>query len=291
MKPLPDFDVSFEAFFQDLALRSLDLREWILEVVGHADKDVVQGLVLPINGARNAIRTIFEKFWCQISENCFLDRKGQALVVEGLGYHPRFGWVIEAQGLRAHLGKPSLLEKVTIKIGNRSYLSGGALIRGVNRLEIGAFTSIAEGFYVNTFRDFHPLEYPSTYNFVENLRLREDGLALDIPYGFLRCADEKVTIGSDVWIGRNVRIFHGSCIGHGCVIAENSLVRGTLEPYWIYGGSPAKPIRQRFSDATIEALLALRWWEWSYDLIARNRRFFATDLTIFDGDILALIES
>jgi virginiamycin A acetyltransferase len=36
------------------------------------------------------------------------------------------------------------------------------------------------------------------------------------------------------------------------------------------GGVPAKPIRKRFSDETISALLTERWWDWPEEKIARN---------------------
>lgn len=43
-----------------------------------------------------------------------------------------------------------------------------------------------------------------------------------------------------------------------------------VPPYTIVGGVPAKPIRKRFDDATIEKLEALRWWDWDFDKIKRN---------------------
>ena len=43
-----------------------------------------------------------------------------------------------------------------------------------------------------------------------------------------------------------------------------------VPPYTIVGGVPAKPIRKRFSDETISALLTERWWDWPEEKIARN---------------------
>jgi virginiamycin A acetyltransferase len=291
MKTLPDSDASFEMFFRDLVVRSLDLRDWISEALGEAEEDVTDQLVRPFDVARGAALSLFETFWNQVLQNCFLDRGGKAIPVQRIGYHPRFGWTIEAEGLRAYLGKPSLLENVSVQIGSYSYLSGGSLIRGANRLQIGAYTSIAENFYVNTFRDFHPMDYPSSYNFLENRRLRENDMSIDIEYDFLASGAGPVVIGSDVWIGRNVRVYHGSRIGHGCIVAENSLVRGDLEAYGVYGGSPAKLIRHRFSKATMEALLSLQWWEWPHDVVRCNKRFFSTNLRVFDGNPQELIDA
>ena len=38
----------------------------------------------------------------------------------------------------------------------------------------------------------------------------------------------------------------------------------------IVGGVPAKPIRKRFDDETIEKLEALRWWDWDDEKIKRS---------------------
>lgn len=48
------------------------------------------------------------------------------------------------------------------------------------------------------------------------------------------------------------------------------------------GGVPAKSIRKRFDDATIEKLPALRWWDWPEEAIRRNLP------AILAGDIAAL---
>ena len=54
----------------------------------------------------------------------------------------------------------------------------------------------------------------------------------------------------------------GVTIGDGVVIANNSHVVKSAEPYSIIGGNPAKLIRKRFSDRQIEQLLDIKWWNW-----------------------------
>jgi acetyltransferase-like isoleucine patch superfamily enzyme len=51
-----------------------------------------------------------------------------------------------------------------------------------------------------------------------------------------------ITVENDVWIGTGSVILKDSHITEGCVIAANSVVKGTLEPFSIYGGAPAKKI-------------------------------------------------
>lgn len=70
-------------------------------------------------------------------------------------------------------------------------------------------------------------------------------------------------IGNDVWIGANAVILDGVEIGNGAVIAAGAVVVDDVPPYSIYGGVPAKQIRKRFDDATIDELENYEWWKLS----------------------------
>ena len=89
-------------------------------------------------------------------------------------------------------------------------------------------------------------------------------------------------IGNDVWIGNSATLMQGVKIGDGAIIGTNSLVTKDVEPYTIVGGNPAKVIRKRFDDETIQFLLKLKWWNWSVEKITEN----LTSIT--SGDIEAL---
>ncbi|NIX77231.1 CatB-related O-acetyltransferase [Microvirga terricola] len=77
-----------------------------------------------------------------------------------------------------------------------------------------------------------------------------------------------VTIGHDVWLGSGAIILSGITIGHGAVVAAHAVVTKDVPPYAIVGGNPAKVIRKRFDDATIEALLDIQWWDLPREKIA-----------------------
>ena len=79
-----------------------------------------------------------------------------------------------------------------------------------------------------------------------------------------------IVIGNDVWIGYEAVIMSGVKIGNGAIIGTRAVVTKDVPPYTIVGGVPAKPIRRRFDDATIEKLEVLRWWDWDYEKIKRS---------------------
>ena len=79
-----------------------------------------------------------------------------------------------------------------------------------------------------------------------------------------------VVIGNDVWIGYGATIMSGVNIGDGAVIGAYALVTRDVPPYAIVGGNPAKEIKRRFDDETIEKLLKLKWWEWPIEKIQSN---------------------
>jgi len=77
-------------------------------------------------------------------------------------------------------------------------------------------------------------------------------------------------VGNDVWIGYDALIMPGVTIGDGAIVAARSVVTGDVPSYTIVGGNPALPIRRRFSEETIGALLGIAWWNWEIDRISRN---------------------
>ncbi len=134
-----------------------------------------------------------------------------------------------------------------------------------DRLVIGKFCSIACGarFLFNSAN--HSLTSLSTYPFP--IFFVEWGLSVS---HIADAWDNKgdIVIGNDVWIGYEAVILAGVTIGDGAIIGTRAVVTKDVPPYTIVGGVPARPIRKRFSDGTIAALLEKRWWDWPEEKIA-----------------------
>ena len=77
-------------------------------------------------------------------------------------------------------------------------------------------------------------------------------------------------VGNDVWIGAEAMILPGARIGDGAVVGARAVVGGTVPPYAVVVGNPARAVRRRFDDATIERLLAVAWWDWDAARITRS---------------------
>ncbi len=128
------------------------------------------------------------------------------------------------------------------------------------RLIIGKFCSIACGakFLFNCAN--HTLKSLSTYTFplfYEEWGLEKSNVAA--------AWDNKgdIVVGNDVWIGYEAVIMAGVHIGNGAIIAARAVVTKDVPPYTIVGGVPARPIRKRFDEATIQQLESLQWWNWT----------------------------
>jgi virginiamycin A acetyltransferase len=79
-----------------------------------------------------------------------------------------------------------------------------------------------------------------------------------------------MVIGNDVWIGREAVIMPGVRIGDGAIIGARAQVTRDVPPYAVVVGNPGRVAKMRFPPETVEALLAIRWWDWEPERIGRN---------------------
>lgn len=131
----------------------------------------------------------------------------------------------------------------------------------IARSQMGSFCSIGARVSINPFNhpvdwlSIHEFQYhPRSFDWVEEYR-EFDRLERDERM-FERCA-----VGNDVWCGHHVHIMPGVTVGDGAVIAAGAVVTKDVSPYAVVAGMPAKTIRYRFDERTIDRLLAVRWWD------------------------------
>ena len=80
----------------------------------------------------------------------------------------------------------------------------------------------------------------------------------------------KIELEDDVWIGKDAVIMSGVILRRGTVVAAGSVVTKSTEPYTIVGGNPARLIRKRFDDKTIQQLLSVDFNKLTETFIRRN---------------------
>lgn len=169
-------------------------------------------------------------------------------------------------GHATYIGAECYFERTIIK----NYVSIGPRVKIVHGTHpINKFVSTSPVFYLkgnkvvqhisdkmNCGQDFEPFRYVDGENFVE--------------------------IGHDVWIGADVRILNGVKIGDGAVIATGAVVIKDVSPFSIVGGIPAKEIKKRFDEETIEFLASFKWWDKDDAWLFKHKNLF--------GDVNSLKE-
>lgn len=160
------------------------------------------------------------------------------------------------------------------KIGKYSYIGNNSF---VSDTDIGSFTSISTDCYIGG--TSHPTDWVSTspvFHKWENIMKKN----------FARHEFEifkRTTIGNDVWIGNRVMIKAGVKIGDGAVVGMGSIVTKDIGPYEIWAGNPARLIRKRFDDETIDALEKMKWWEWDDNKIEKYAEKFTVPSELIEA--------
>ena len=133
-----------------------------------------------------------------------------------------------------------------------------------DRLVIGRFCALATGTKFIMNGGNHRTDGLSTFPFTifSEWRGMWEG-ELDFP------SRGDTILGNDVWVGYDALVMPGVTIGDGAVVASRSVVTKDVPPYAVVGGNPARVLRKRYDEGTIERLIDLAWWDWPIDAVTR----------------------
>lgn len=148
-------------------------------------------------------------------------------------------------GKHCGLGKNVILNCPNINLGNHVTLRDNVHIAGNGKLSIGNNTTVNQYTTIGCLKSIiigqDVMIAPYVYILDVDHNFKDQNIPiLDQGYNL-----SEVIIEDDVWIGTNTIITKGVIIGKGAIIAANSVVTIDVEPFSIYGGSPAKLIKKR----------------------------------------------
>lgn len=183
----------------------------------------------------------------------------------------------------------AVLDHPNLTVGDYSYYSDHAMpdpqtlqlrlfpyLYGEQRIEIGRFCSIAQGVTFVTDSANHRYDGISTFPFAifDGMDPARPSMPDRVP--------RPTRVGHDCWLGHGAMLLPGADLGNGVIVGAGAVVSGRVPDYAFVAGNPAKIIRRRFSEDTIQRLVTLAWWDWPIETI------LAAEAEICGGDIDAL---
>ncbi len=120
-----------------------------------------------------------------------------------------------------------------LAIGPYSVINPGVVIYTGNGITIGSHVMIAANCVLS----------PTSHEFLSrDTVIMKQGF---ISPSSLHTHRSGIVIEDDVWIGANSTILEGAFVGRGAVISAGSIIKGTLDEYGIYTGTPLKCVGYR----------------------------------------------
>ncbi len=148
-------------------------------------------------------------------------------------------------------------------LGAFSFINTGTtMFRGT---KIGRFCSVGKNCEIGAFD--HPIDWLSSSPFQYNMKMHFPAYITGFPQVSIK-RPGSTHIGNDVWIGSMVIIKRGVTIGDGAIVAGGAVVVKDVPPYAIVGGVPAKILKYRFDEETVQKLLDLKWWDLPYEKLS-----------------------
>ncbi len=161
------------------------------------------------------------------------------------------------------------------QIGNYTVIEKNAVLHDV---KIGSFCEMS--WYCSAGGDNHNYLLPTVHQFYwqNSFGFETEKDTVGESNFYKKLYSEECTIGNDVWIGSGVTINRKVHVGNGAILASGCVVTHDVPDYAIVGGVPAKIIKYRFDERTIQRLLNIAWWNWPHEVIKENRHLFEVEV-------------
>ena len=130
-------------------------------------------------------------------------------------------------------GFTNVIASRSIRFGSYIHIGSFCNLAGGEEIEINDFSTLSQGVKLFTTSDDY------------------SGAAMTnptVPEAYTAVHREPVRIGRHVVVGSSSVVLPGSDIGDGVAVGALSLVKGKLEPWGVYGGIPARRIKERKRD-------------------------------------------
>lgn len=177
----------------------------------------------------------------------------------------------------------NLFDFEKVRVGNATYgpLNIQEWGHQDEQLNIGHYVSISEG-VTFILGGNHPYQGITTF-------------PVKVKYlGYAKEAETKgaITVGDDVWLGHNAMVMSGVHISQGAVVAAGAIVTKNVPPYAIVAGNPARIVKYRFPESTINKLLKINYSRISPETMAEIglNLYKSFDTNEFDNALCQLIK-
>ncbi|MEO9527769.1 CatB-related O-acetyltransferase [Roseibium sp.] len=136
-----------------------------------------------------------------------------------------------------------------------------------DRLKIGRFCALAQGTTFIMSGANHAMTGFSTFPFNIFCDAWRETFDPATIFGHLK---GDTLVGHDVWFGANATVMPGVTICSGAIIGANAVVASDVPPFAVVVGNPARVVKLRFDEDTIDRLLEIAWWNWPVEKITRH---------------------
>lgn len=133
-----------------------------------------------------------------------------------------------------------LLRAFGAKVGSGLVIKTKVRVKNPWRLTIGDHCWLGESVWIDNLENVTIGDHVCLSQGCLLLTGNHDYRRSDFPYRL-----GKIILHDGVWIGANAVVCPGVTCGTHAILTVGSVATKHLEPYWIYTGNPAQPVRQR----------------------------------------------